>query len=105
MDAFNPEVQALMTSLLSEVVNGYDVAGVQGDDRLPAFPSMGGYNAATQAKYTKQFNTPPPANLKDPQWIFFALLLQNCQVHQTLHPVIFCYSYTLIHTQCQLRRR
>jgi uncharacterized lipoprotein YddW (UPF0748 family) len=69
MDAFNPEVQSFMTSLLLEVVNGYDVAGVQGDDRLPAFPAMGGYNPATQAKYTKQFNKPPPANHKDPQWI------------------------------------
>lgn len=41
MNALNLEVQEFMHSLVVEVVNNYDVDGIQGDDRLPAFPVEG----------------------------------------------------------------
>ena len=40
MNAFLPEVQNFMISLVMEVVNKYNVDGVQGDDRMPALPPM-----------------------------------------------------------------
>ncbi len=70
MDALNPEVQDFMLSLLMEVVERYDVAGIQGDDRLPAFPSEGGYNPGTIAKYRSEHaGRAPPAHHKDAAWI------------------------------------
>lgn len=41
MNALNYEVQDFMRNLILEVVQNYDVDGVQGDDRLPAFPVEG----------------------------------------------------------------
>jgi uncharacterized lipoprotein YddW (UPF0748 family) len=70
MDAFNPEVQEFMLALLMEVVERYNVAGIQGDDRLPAFPSEGGYNPGTVARYRAEHQgRVPPVNHKDPAWV------------------------------------
>ena len=52
-----------------EVIQNYDIAGIQGDDRFPALPSEGGYDAKTIARYFQQFNQNPPANPKDSQWL------------------------------------
>lgn len=41
MNALNPEVQAFMIELIVEVAQNYEVDGIQGDDRLPAFPVEG----------------------------------------------------------------
>jgi uncharacterized lipoprotein YddW (UPF0748 family) len=48
-----------------EVATRYDVAGVQGDDRLPALPFDGGYNRETVAAYTKATGDKPPAARED----------------------------------------
>lgn len=70
MNAFLPEVQDFMTSLVMEVVNNYDVDGIQGDDRLPALPSTGGYDDYTVNLYKSQHNgTPPPSDYKDADWV------------------------------------
>jgi uncharacterized lipoprotein YddW (UPF0748 family) len=70
MNAFHPEVQGFVKSLVLEVVKKYDVAGIQGDDRLPALPSNGGYDAYTSSLYKQEHNgTPPPQNEKDYEWI------------------------------------
>lgn len=66
----NPEVQAFMKKLISEVVNKYNVDGIQGDDRLPAMPAEGGYDAYTVQLYEKQHNgAAPPQNPKDTVWL------------------------------------
>ena len=44
LNALDFEVQDFLSSLILEVVNNYDVDGIQGDDRLPALPSEGGYD-------------------------------------------------------------
>ena len=36
MNAIHPEVQEFMIDLMMEVVENYDIDGIQGDDRLPA---------------------------------------------------------------------
>lgn len=68
-NAFDPEVQAFLTSLVIEVATKYDVDGIQGDDRMPALPSTGGYDARTVAKYKAQFGTEPPRDYKDAAWV------------------------------------
>ncbi|MCX8011374.1 MAG: family 10 glycosylhydrolase [Ignavibacteria bacterium] len=64
MSGINPEVQDFMISLFTEVIDKYDVDGVQGDDRLPAMPVDGGYDSATVAIYKSENNgnNPPQDN-------------------------------------------
>ncbi|MCT4647875.1 MAG: family 10 glycosylhydrolase [Carboxylicivirga sp.] len=70
MNALNPEVQNFMTSLVLEVVKNYDVDGIQGDDRLPAMPSSGGYNPETIEWYKKEhLGQAPSDNYKDFEWV------------------------------------
>ncbi len=51
LNAFHPEVQDFVMSLIKEVVTKYNVDGIQGDDRLPAMPSEGGYDPYTVTLY------------------------------------------------------
>jgi uncharacterized lipoprotein YddW (UPF0748 family) len=70
LDAFNPEVQRFMKRLMTEVVIKYpDIDGVQGDDRLPALPSNGGYNAEVKALYQKETGRAAPTNHLEAQWL------------------------------------
>lgn len=70
LNALDSEVQQFLTSLVLEVVTKYDVDGIQGDDRLPAMPSEGGYNPAVIARYQSehQGRRPPNDNLA-PEWV------------------------------------
>jgi uncharacterized lipoprotein YddW (UPF0748 family) len=70
MNPLHPEVQEFMLSLIMEVVNNYNIDGIQGDDRLPALPSTGGYDPYTIDLYKKQHtgNT-PPSDYKNQEWI------------------------------------
>ncbi|NUN10579.1 MAG: family 10 glycosylhydrolase [Ignavibacteriaceae bacterium] len=69
MSGINPEVQDFMIALHNEVIDNYDVDGVQGDDRLPAMPIEGGYDSATVAVYkSENNNNNPPANYYDLGW-------------------------------------
>jgi len=70
MNAMNPEVQNFVKSLVLEVVQNYDVDGIQGDDRLPAMPSIGGYDPYTIALYKKEHQgNLPPNDYKDADWL------------------------------------
>lgn len=70
MNAMNPEVQNFIKSLVLEVVQKYDVDGIQGDDRLPAMPSLGGYDPYTVELYKKEHQgNLPPTDYKDPNWL------------------------------------
>jgi uncharacterized lipoprotein YddW (UPF0748 family) len=69
MNALDLEVQTFISNLILEVVQNYDVDGIQGDDRLPAFPCEGGYEIGTVKYYYQQFGTNPPVNPKDAQWL------------------------------------
>lgn len=40
-----------LMNLMKEVTTNYDVDGIQGDDRLPALPSTGGYDDYTISLY------------------------------------------------------
>ena len=69
LNALDFEVQDFLSSLILEVVNNYDVDGIQGDDRLPALPSEGGYDKGTVERYHKEFGQNPPQNPKNHQWL------------------------------------
>ena len=69
LNALDCEVQDFLLSLILEVVNNYDVDGIQGDDRLPALPSEGGYDKVTVERYKKEFAQNPPQNSKNQQWL------------------------------------
>lgn len=66
MDALNPEVQNFMLNLVREVIEDYDVDGVQGDDRLPAMPAEGGYSDQNIEMYRAEHNGQnPPAQFNN----------------------------------------
>jgi len=70
MNALNPEVQDFMLSLILEVVENYEVDGIQGDDRLPAMPTEGGYDDYTINLYRNSHDGKfPPLNEKDEEWV------------------------------------
>ncbi len=69
LNALDPQVQEFLLNLVLEVVKNYDVDGIQGDDRLPALPSEGGYDQVTIARYHQQFQHNPPRNHKNRQWL------------------------------------
>lgn len=70
MNAFHPEVQSFLLSLITEVVRNYDVDGIQGDDRLPANPSTAGYDPYTVDMYQKEHGGQlPPDDYRDSAWI------------------------------------
>lgn len=69
MAGTNPEVQDFLISLTTEVLDNYEVDGVQGDDRLPAMPFEGGYDSTTVAIYKfENSGQNPPANEYDANW-------------------------------------
>lgn len=69
-NAFHPEVQQFMTELVLDFVKRYDADGVQGNDRLPAMPSEGGYDLYTKNLYAvENGNRLPPEDSKDSVWL------------------------------------
>ncbi len=50
-NALHPGPRQFLKELVEEIVLRYDIDGIQGDDRLPAMPSEGGYELATVSAY------------------------------------------------------
>jgi uncharacterized lipoprotein YddW (UPF0748 family) len=69
MNALDTNVQNFLTTLIMEVVENYDIDGIQGDDRLPALPTEAGYDAATSAQYARETGMMPPADFKEQRWV------------------------------------
>lgn len=69
MNALLPEVQDFMLKLVLEVAKNYDVDGIQGDDRLPALPSEGGYDPVTKNNFLKAVGKEAPVNHKEQLWL------------------------------------
>ncbi|MEM8909234.1 MAG: family 10 glycosylhydrolase [Bacteroidota bacterium] len=70
MNAFDPEVQDFVLSLVKEVTNNYAIKGIQGDDRLPALPSLAGYDDLTVKQYQATHDGRlPPWDCFDPEWV------------------------------------
>lgn len=70
LNPIHPEVQQFMIDLFMEVVNKYDVDGVQGDDRMPAMPTTGGYDTYTVDLYkAENGGAVPPNNFGNTAWV------------------------------------
>jgi uncharacterized lipoprotein YddW (UPF0748 family) len=70
LNGLHPEVQQFLIDLFKEVVSNYAIDGVQGDDRLPAMPSTGGYDTYTVNLYKNENggNT-PSTTATDANWL------------------------------------
>jgi len=70
MNGFKPEVQNFMLDLIREVMENYDIDGIQGDDRLPALPHNAGYSDYTVQRYQDEHDgEDPPEDMDDPDFI------------------------------------
>jgi uncharacterized lipoprotein YddW (UPF0748 family) len=69
LNPFHPEVQDFLIDLIVEIVDRYDVDGIQLDDHM-GLPSEFGYDEFTVALYKEEHNgQEPPSDPKDPDWI------------------------------------
>ncbi len=68
LNPFRPEVQQFITSLVLEVMDLYDVDGIQFDDHL-SLPSELGYDAYTINLYKQETGKEPPVNHQDKDWL------------------------------------
>lgn len=65
----HPEVQKFITNLIVDVVKGYAIDGIQLDDHF-AIPVEFGYDNYTVQLYRQEHNgSPPPKNIKNPEWM------------------------------------
>jgi uncharacterized lipoprotein YddW (UPF0748 family) len=69
MNPNHPEVQQLLLDLVDEVIRTYDVDGIQGDDRLPANPAEGGYDALTRSLYKDETGNDVPDDPREPAFL------------------------------------
>lgn len=69
MNAINPDVQGFMLALIHETMENYNIDGIQGDDRLPAMPSEGGYDVFTKALYLTETGQQVPADPREPEFL------------------------------------
>jgi uncharacterized lipoprotein YddW (UPF0748 family) len=79
LNSLHPDVQQFMTDLVMEVVTNYpDIDGVQGDDRLPAMPTEGGYDTYTVDKYKAEHaGASPPTDRTNDGWVQWRADLLN----------------------------
>ncbi len=67
LNPFHPEVQQFILDLVLEVVDQYDIDGIQFDDHI-SLPNQFGYDPYTVALYREATEKEPPANPRDPEW-------------------------------------
>ncbi|MBW4473652.1 MAG: glycoside hydrolase family 10 protein [Stenomitos rutilans HA7619-LM2] len=69
LNPFKPEVQQFIQTLILELVNQYDIDGIQLDDHF-GLPYQFGYDDYTVQLYKREHQgKAPPSNSKDPAWI------------------------------------
>jgi uncharacterized lipoprotein YddW (UPF0748 family) len=69
LNPLHPEVQALITNLVVEILQNYETDGIQFDDHF-GYPSDFGYDSYTVNLYRQEHgNKAPPSNPQDPEWI------------------------------------
>jgi uncharacterized lipoprotein YddW (UPF0748 family) len=68
LNPFRPEVQALITDLVLEVVGNYGADGIQFDDHM-TLPREFGYDPFTVALYRRETGRKPPADPADGAWV------------------------------------
>jgi len=111
LNPFRPDVQRFIKDLIVEMVQKYDIDGIQFDDHF-GLPSEYGYDSYTVSLYKKEHNgKAPPADNKNPEWlkwradkitdfmkqVFFAIkaVKKDCIVSIAPNPQRFSYEYFL----------
>ena len=109
MNAIHPEVQQFMIDLMMEVVENYDVDGIQGDDRLPAMSVNAGYSDYTKQLYASEHDgAAPPSQYNSSafvQWkadkltnfagkLYRTLKAQDSTIMLSFSPSIYSFSLT-----------
>ena len=109
MNAIHPEVQEFMINLMMEVVENYDIDGIQGDDRLPAMSVNSGYSDYTKHLYASEHDgAAPPAQYNSSafvQWkadkltnfagkLYRSLKAQDSTIMLSFSPSIYSFSLT-----------
>jgi uncharacterized lipoprotein YddW (UPF0748 family) len=68
LNPFHPEVQQFLTSLVMEIMERYQIDGIQFDDHL-SLPVELGYDSYTVNLYQQETKQVAPSNPKDPTWM------------------------------------
>ena len=68
LNPFHPEVQEFITGLVMEIVDNYDIDGIQFDDHM-SLPSQFGYDTYSKQLYLRETSELPPENIQDPEWV------------------------------------
>jgi len=68
LNGLHPEVQTFMNRLVLEMVDTYDLDGIEFSDRIPALPVEGGYDSVTVQLYRSEKGTNPPDDYRDSDW-------------------------------------
>ena len=69
MNPFHPQTRRLLLFLIAEVLDNYDVEGIQVDDHL-GLPVDMGYDPYTTALYQQSHEgDSPPTDINDPEWM------------------------------------
>ena len=68
LNPFKPEVQQFIQALVLELVNKYDIDGIQFDDHF-GLPYQFGYDDYTVQLYKREQGKTPPTNPRDPAWV------------------------------------
>lgn len=68
LNPFHPEVQQFITQIVLEVLDQYNVDGVQFDDHA-SLPNQFGYDSFTTAMYRRETGRAAPSNATDPAWV------------------------------------
>jgi uncharacterized lipoprotein YddW (UPF0748 family) len=86
LNPVHPQVQAMILKLLVEVVERYEVTGIQLDDHF-GWPVAFGYDAYTRQRFEAEMGYPPPANPQDLSWMRWRadqLSQLMAKIHKTL---------------------
>lgn len=82
-----PKVQQFMVDLIAEIVENYEIDGIQLDDHF-GFPVEMGYDLFTQNLYkTEQSVKDVPANHQDPKWVSWATIKTTELLEKIFHAV------------------
>ncbi|TVQ08236.1 MAG: T9SS C-terminal target domain-containing protein [Balneolaceae bacterium] len=69
MNGIHLEVQDFIISLAMEIIENYDIDGIEFSDRMPAMPVECGYDDYTKILYRGEHNgEDPPFNFRNPAW-------------------------------------
>jgi uncharacterized lipoprotein YddW (UPF0748 family) len=82
----HPDVIQFITSLIQEVVHGYDIDGIQLDDHF-GMPVELGYDDLTKALYRQKTGEEPPTQHTDSRWMDWRISQITELMHQIFHAV------------------